>query len=133
MAASARITLLWGDGDRTFRLAIGQLRELQDKCDAGPAEILGRLSNGTWRVDDIRETLRLGLIGGGATPTDALVLVARYVDSRPLMENVMPAQAVLLAAIVGEEDPPGKPGAETTMSEVMGASSSRPSTEQAPS
>lgn len=127
MTASAKITLLWGDGDRAFRLAIGQLRELQDKCDAGPAEILGRLSNGTWRVDDIRETLRLGLIGGGATPTDALVLTARYVDNRPLMENVMPAQAVLLAAIVGEEEPPGKTGSEKTMSEVMDASSSRQS------
>ena len=127
MTASAKITLLWGDGDRAFRLAIGQLRELQDKCDAGPAEILGRLSNGTWRVDDIRETLRLGLIGGGTTPTDALVLTARYVDNRPLMENVMPAQAVLLAAIVGEEEQPGKTGSEKTMSEVLDASSSRPS------
>lgn len=132
MVTSAKIKLPWADGEREFRLAIGQLRELQDKCNAGPAEILARLSNGTWRVDDIRETLRLGLIGGGASPTDALVLVARYVDIRPLMENVMPAQAVLLAAVVGEEEP-GKPEAEKTTSEATDVSSSRSFTEQAPS
>lgn len=132
MVTSAKIKLPWADGEREFRLAIGLLRELQDKCNAGPAEILARLSNGTWRVDDIRETLRLGLIGGGASPTDALVLVARYVDVRPLMENVMPAQAVLLAAVVGEEEP-GKFETEKTTSKATDASSSRPSTEQAPS
>ncbi len=124
MSVSARITLPWADGSHSFRLAIGHLRELQDKCNAGPAEVLARLTSGSWRVDDIRETLRLGLIGGGATPMDALVLVARYVDDRPLMENVFPAQAVLLAAVVGEEAP-GNPLTEKTTSEATDASSSR--------
>ncbi len=133
MSGSASITLTWGDGPHVFRLTIGELRELQDKCNAGPAEILNRLAGGTWRVDDIRETLRLGLLGGGKTPTDALVLVARYVDNRPLMENVTPAQAILLAALVGDpEDQVGKPKAETIKKKARGASSSRHSTESAP-
>lgn len=124
MSVSARITLPWADGSHSFRLAIGHLRELQEKCQAGPAEVLARLSNGSWRVDDIRETLRLGLIGGGATPMDALVLVSRYIDDRPLMENVRPAQAVLLAAVVGEE-PPVKSQTGKTKSKATAASSSR--------
>lgn len=114
-----------------FALPIGQLRELQGKCDAGPATILTRLVTkqaalatmpapkdakeasimqvlhllgGDWRVDDIRETVRLGLIGGGKTPSEAFTLVARYVDARPPLENLPLAAAILLSALVGPED-----------------------------
>ena len=133
MSGSAKISFVWGDGEHTFRLAIGQLRELQDKCGAGPMEILSRLTSGTWRVDDLRETIRLGLIGGGKTPTDALILVARYVDAFPLVNSVAPAQAVLMAALVGvENDPVGKPMAAKTKRKATGASSSRRSTAQEP-
>ena len=48
-----------------FRLRIGELRELEDKRNAGSFELYRRLGDGTCRFDDIRETLRLGLIGGG--------------------------------------------------------------------
>jgi Phage tail tube protein, GTA-gp10 len=142
------ITLPFGGAAREFRLAIGQLRELQDKCQAGPATILARLMSyqpqasdtkrprhedfefgaldpdfladmnvfglvrsigGDWRVDDVRETIRLGLIGGGMTPTDAYVAVTRYVDERPLTENIGVAAAVLIHALRGDEnDPVGK-------------------------
>lgn len=69
---------------------------------------------GDWRVDDVRETIRLGLIGGGLTPSDAFLLVASYVDARPLHENVGIAASILMHAIVGDpDDPVGKPVAET--------------------
>jgi hypothetical protein len=132
MTRSARITLAWADGDHPFRLAIGQLQELQDKCGAGPPEILRRLMSQTWHVNDVRETLRLGLIGGGMPPAEALTLVKRYVDAedRPLAENVLYATLVVQAAIVGVEDESlEKPkGAEETTAETT-ASPSPPSTE----
>lgn len=106
MSRSANVTLKWADGEHAFRLGIGEIRELQEKCDAGPQHIYRRLSDGTWRLDDIRETLRLGLIGGGLEPIPALNLIERYVDARPLVENVPPAQAVLGAALVGVKDEP---------------------------
>lgn len=131
MSADASLTMDWGDGEHRFRLAIGQLRELQDKCGAGPAEILRRITDGTWRIDDLRETLRLGLIGGGMQPVKALVLVQRYVDVRPLMESVPPAQSVLLAALVG---PPGpQPGKEGRRRRRTGGSPSTSSTAAEPS
>lgn len=139
MSLSARISFDWADGESTFRLGVGELLELQEKCDAGPAQIVARLEDGTWRVQDLRETLRLGLIGGGMTPTDAMVKVRRYVDARPLMESVDPARAVLLAALLGFGDRPGdgdqagETAAETTTSEAMDASSPRPSTAPPPS
>lgn len=129
MDGSARTTLVWADGEHTFRLAIGQLRELQDKCAAGPMEIMHRLSVGTWRVDDIRETIRLGLIGGGKTPVDAMLLTVRYVDNRPLAENVAVAQGILLVALMGNpDDKVGKPEAGKTKRKAKPASSSRRST-----
>ena len=132
MDGSARTTLQWADGEHSFRLAIGQLRELQDKCSAGPMEILGRLGTGTWRVDDIRETIRLGLIGGGKTPTDAHILTMRYVDERPLVENVAVAQGILLVALIGNpDDKVGKAKAGKTKRKARPASSSRHSMEPA--
>lgn len=128
MDGSAKVSFDWGDGEQTFRLTIGGLRELQAKCDAGPARIHARLADGSWRVDDIRETLRLGLIGGGLAPTDALIKVRRYVDERPLYENVLPAVVVLGAALSGAPgDAVGEATAETTATEATNASSSRPS------
>lgn len=130
MSTNGSISFVWGDGEEhKFRLAIGQLRELQEKCAAGPRTIFDRLCTGGWYVDDIRETLRLGLIGGGKTPIEAMVLVKRYVDDRPLQENVMPAMSVIMAAVVGSpDDQVGKEPAETTETEATGALSSPPST-----
>lgn len=125
----------WGDGPQRFRLGIGQLRELQEKTNCGPMELLNRLHRGTWRLDDVRETLRLGLIGGGKEPMVALSLVARYVDERPLAENVPPAQAVLSVLLFGdgEDDPVGKAGAEErTSGSRADASPSPTSTGQEP-
>lgn len=133
MSSNGSITFDWADGEHTFRLPIGQLRELQDKCDAGPMQILDRLMSRTWRVDDARETLRLGLIGGGMKPIEALVLTKRYVDEfgHSLIDNAMAAQNVLMAALAGvKDDPVGKDQAEE--SQATGDSTSPPSMVQEP-
>lgn len=114
MSRDASIDLDWADGTYKFRLGIAQIRELQEKCDAGPVFILERLVKGTWRVDDLLQTIRIGLIGGGTKPEVALRLVRTYVEGRPLLENVQYAQAILGAALVGAPDEPvGKTMAET--------------------
>lgn len=124
MSSDGSTFFAWGDGEYRFRLAIGQLRELQDKCGTGPFALFSRLMDGSWRVDDIRETIRLGLIGGGMKPTEALVLVKRYVDDRPKMENVTPARVILAAALFGDpEDEVGKEGAEETATQATGSAS----------
>lgn len=133
MSANADITFGWADGkDYTFALPIGQLEELQEQTGAGPEELLHRLTIlpkeqggamesirlGLLRPGprDLREILRLGLIGGGMKPDRAAILVARYVDKRPRLESYLPARLVLTAAIVGVPgDPVGKQGAEGQM------------------
>ncbi|GGA63879.1 gene transfer agent family protein [Pelagibacterium lentulum] len=78
-----------------------------------------RRMGGDWRVDDLRETIRLGLIGGGATPTDADVLMLRYFDQTdryPLHGQVPLAAKIIIHAIAADpDDPVGKSQAETTV------------------
>lgn len=135
----ARIELDWADGTYPFRLGFGQMAELQEKCDAGPYFILGRLHDGTWRIEDVSNTIRLGLIGGKMSPADALRKTRTYVEDRPLLENVHHAIAILTAGLLGAPDEkPGEPAApdqsesrSTTSPEAR--SDSEPSTAPAPS
>lgn len=104
MSRTAEVVLAFGGEDRTFRLNIGRLRALQEKVDAGPMELVSRLAGGTWRVDDIRETLLQGLIGGGMSSADATRLMKSDFDDLPFAQFVQIAQAVLLATLIGAED-----------------------------
>lgn len=101
MSRDARIELDWADGTYAFRLAWAQLAELQEKCDVGPYVVLTRLHNGQWRIEDISSVVRLGLIGGGMEPAAALKKVRAYVEDRPPYENLIPAQAILGAGLLG--------------------------------
>jgi len=109
MSRRGTVELQFADGTHLFRLRIGELIELQEKCDAGPAHILMRLSSQAWHVNDVKETLRLGLIGGGKTAAQAHALIQRYVvgptdDPVPLAPLVLTAELVLSAALYGVED-----------------------------
>lgn len=112
MARRAYIDAPFGDGQHRFRLGIGELEELQEKTDAGPVFLQRRIvSDG--RVADVRETIRLGLIGGGMAADAALKLVERYAVPGAWRECVLLAAGIVTAALDGVEDePPGKPGAE---------------------
>lgn len=94
----------WADASYEFRLGWGELELLQEKTDCGPFFLLERLAGKHWRIGDISHTIRLGLIGGGQKPEDALKLVRNYVESRPPAENVMLAYAILAAGVQGAPD-----------------------------
>lgn len=113
---NSSVTLPWADGDYTFRLAWGQLIELQEKTDCGPAYLLDKMWQNNWQVQHISEIIRLGLIGGGKTPSEALKLVRNYVEARPPLENLSLAQAILAISLQGapeEEKGGAKAVAET--------------------
>ncbi len=134
MTRDASCTLTWGDGEYTFALPLGQIRELEEKRQVGASDILARILNGGWRVDDVRETIRLGLIGGGQKPAEATTLVARYVDGFPWGDSLMPAAQILNAALHGfskDGDAPGKH--EATAAAATDALTSPPSTGLEPS
>lgn len=136
MSRDASCTMDWADGTYVFRLPYGQIAELQEKTGCGPQFLLSRLVDGTWKIDDLRETIRLGLIGGGTEPLKALHLVRAYVEGRPLLDSVLPARAILTAALVGVEGEawPGKkqPGGNKAPDPSTDGSISPGSTEPQP-
>ena len=88
-------------------------------------------------MQDISETIRLGLVGGGLEPVKATKLVRRYVEDRPPLESLMVARGILAVALMGAPDEPvGEPSAadqespSTTSREE--SSGSPPSTEPEP-
>lgn len=103
-----RVDLEWADGTYPFCLPLAQLEELQTLCDAGPMVIAQRLEQGLWTSKEVYHTLRLGLIGGGMAPTEALRKTKLYVlaEDRPWAENVPFAHAVISAVIFGKADEP---------------------------
>ena len=104
MSYDGAIDLVFADDEHRFRLRIGELRELQEKCKAGPPVILQRLASQSWMLEDVAETIRLGLVGGGMAPSEALKRVQTYVHAGGWFENVLVAHRALSAAIVGPED-----------------------------
>lgn len=104
MNNQGEVTLAWGDGNYTFRLSVKGAIELEQKCDAPFAVIFGRLNSGAFKINDVIQTIRLGLIGGGARPTDAMRLVDQY--GEPLSESLPVARAIVGGMMFGFEASP---------------------------
>lgn len=114
---SGRIEEFVGTDVFPLELKIKELRLLQASLDSGPSAILTRLQYGEWKVDDIIETVRLGLIGGGMGHQEAKRLTEEYVCQGYLLQYLPHAIKVLMASLIGDtEDQPdaGEPQAPTT-------------------
>jgi hypothetical protein len=116
MSRDASIELEFGGESRLFRTNISAWEKIQDKCDAGPEELLRRYVTGTWRVHDVREVYRQGLVWATRPPTDVVkvdrLLKAEF-DDLPILQFVKGAQAITMAFLIGapDEDEPPREGA----------------------
>lgn len=111
----AEVEIDWADGTYLFRLTVPCAIELEQKCDAPFTVIHSRLAANAYKVADVRETVRLGLIGGGLSPPKALDLVKKYIDERPITESWLVARAILGGLLFGfEAEPLGNPEAAPT-------------------
>lgn len=133
MSRNADCTIEWGDGRHYCRLPIGLRAELEAKRGCGIMAIRERLLSKAWYGDDIRETIRLGLIGGGKAPMEALRLVATYCDGLPLIpESWAAAVRIIDAHVMGQEgdEPLGKDKATTDQSIESPSASPSPTATQ---
>jgi hypothetical protein len=112
---TAKVEAFFGDKEHPFRLGAGELIELDEALEIGPHALFDRLSDRTWRVQHVKEVIRVGLIGGGMAPQRAAAFVRRYVDELPdWVRNADLARVVVGAAIFGVEvEPLGKSSGET--------------------
>lgn len=144
MSADGSVELFFGDQEYRFRLGIGEFRELQEKVNKRRIEMglnpvgpttLGNLlrSNDAW-PDDVRDVLRIGLMGGGMKPTEAHRLLVRYFDGKAPLQFYLTAFTVLMAAFVGVDGDEVSVKKKTTeQTAPIDLSSSPTSTATAPS
>lgn len=115
MAKTGGLTIVWGDGEQVLRLGLGELEELDDKTGKGPELLFNELRGGSWHVTELRQILRLALIGGGKPAEDAFVFVQRYFVEGKLIMMRQLAMTVLSHALAVpdetevDEPPMGKP------------------------
>lgn len=90
--------------ERTFQLRFGEAAELERVCGAGIGAIMVRLATHQFYTSDIRETLRLGLQGGGASEPEATALIMGNVDTKRLVEYLELAADTIGAYVNGIPD-----------------------------
>lgn len=105
---TGKVTAFFGDGEHTFRLQqpdaanpLALVEELQEKTGVGPYRLFNNISTDDFRVGDIREVIRLGLIGGGKSPSEAYRLVTRYFDREPISEYSTIALDIMVGMLFG--------------------------------
>lgn len=118
----AKISMFVVDDYYDLCLKLGELKKLQEKREASPNLVYLRLHQGLWMIEDITETIRLGLIGGGMDNKAAYEFVNLHVREGYLYEFATIAKAILGAAVVGvsednaDEGEPEAPETEPTPS-----------------
>jgi len=134
------INLPFADGVYLFRLPLTMIYEIQRKTNSPIGAVFARVlkgryligeesfgmpTEGEYRVEDLMETMRCGLIGGGqglvggetiqVGPPLVLELMNNYAyPAVPLKKMWEMAAAVLMACVEGYDDPDQKKSPEAT-------------------
>ena len=109
----------FGDKERIFALTPELINELERETGTGIAAFCNRVFRAQFQFADILETIRLGLIGGGTSPSDAQALVDVYAKPRPIVETLPVAIAVLEVVWFGAPAAADEP-AETIPQDEIG-------------
>lgn len=137
--AQTWIELPFADGKYLFKLGLGQIAELEAKCEAGIGRIYARTragrygfqagevlpEQGEYRWPELVEVVRQGLIGGATGMVDGVEvkvhaprandLVERYLiqatDQRIAMTHVWALAYAVLHALIEGYTPSGEAGA----------------------
>ncbi len=80
------VTKFFGDGQHSFALTDAMITELERLTDLGIGALYQRAVAMQFKIADLVEIIRLGLIGGGTTPEHAAQLTGTYGRNRPIAE-----------------------------------------------
>lgn len=98
------INAFFGDKERPFTLSDDMVTELEAKTETGIGVLYQRLLGQAFKLADLAEVIRLGLIGGGTSPEEAARLVNSYARNRPIAEVLPLATAILAARWLGADE-----------------------------
>lgn len=113
---NGKLIAFLGDGEKSFSLTPEMIMELERKTNSAIGSVYGRFMNAQFHFIDIVEIIRLGLIGGGTSPTEAETLVEAYVKPRPIMETMPLAFDILDLAWNGT---PAEPAVAVATDDVV--------------
>lgn len=118
--SATSLKVFFGDGEHRFDFDGSLIGELETLTDAGLGALFRRLVDRSFRYADLLAVLRLGLIGGGTRPEEAVRLVKVYGEGRPIEETYPVAVAVLSALWFGNaEEPAPAPDLEPESAPVV--------------
>lgn len=94
----------FGDAEYSFCLTDPMVIELEASTGTAIGVLFQRLVAQSFRLSDLIEIIRLGLIGAGTAPVVAERLVSTYAKDRPLAEILPLALDVITARWLGNEE-----------------------------
>jgi tail tube GTA-gp10-like protein len=80
------LSKFFGDGPHTFALTDSMITELERLTEVGIGALYLRAVGMQFTIADLIEIIRLGLIGGGANPEQAMRLTHLYARNQPIGE-----------------------------------------------
>jgi len=93
----------FGDREHTFALTDDMIAELERLTGEGIGAIYSRAVTGGFSLGTLKEIIRLGLIGGGASTEHAKRLTDTYATDRAIAE-ILPLALDVLQARWGEAE-----------------------------
>lgn len=105
----------FGNGAHGFALRWTQVSELETLAQKGSFQLLSTFAAcgnpardpeaaSAFRQQDLREVIRLGLVGAGMNAVEAIKMVRDYVEGRPIEEVLPLGIEVLSAAMFGSPE-----------------------------
>ncbi|SIT11028.1 gene transfer agent family protein [Paracoccus saliphilus] len=94
----------FGDGERNFTLTDPIVIELERLTSTGVGNLFLRLTRGDFRLSDLIEIIRLGMIGADTNPEEAARLIETYARNRPIAETLPLAMDILAARWGGDDE-----------------------------
>jgi hypothetical protein len=111
----------WAGEDRPFNLSFGGLMDLEEACGkVGFGEIYLRIARGSYFVRDVYHTIRLGLIGGGMTSTEAKRLMDDRFDATPMSVRLDLAVEIIVSVMEGIKPDETKPAGDPSTPHDIG-------------
>lgn len=94
----------FGDGEHDFCLTDPMLAELEKISGLGVGALYFQMLNLAYPAENLREVIRLGLVGGGMNPEQAKRLCDAYAVNRPIAEVLGLAFEIMSARWTGKTD-----------------------------
>lgn len=103
MSAYGEITEEFGDGEHTFRLGYKEISQFEEKFDLAFMAFINRIAEGNAKIVEVREIIRLGLIGGGMEAPKTIPLLKAFVEEAPLADYMAVALKIAQSGAFGSE------------------------------